>query len=134
MMGKAQREGMAMSALHLMPSVLEAGLRWTARVLAACLVCLVLVILIGEGFHPFRLRAVEAIQMTFFLTACVGLVVAWRWPLTGGALATAGILCFYAVEFAVTGGFPRGLVFHLMPVPGLLFLLSALIRRRTSAG
>jgi len=123
-----------MTSLHLSASGIEAGLRWTARLLAAALVGLVVVIFVGEGFNPLKLKAVEAIQMTFFLTTCVGMVVAWRWPFLGGAMATAGMLCFFAVEFAVTGGLPKGLVFHLMLLTGLLFLLSALVRRRLSAG
>jgi hypothetical protein len=94
------------------------------------MVVLVLVILIGEGFNPLKLRPVEAIQMTLFLTTCIGLVIAWRWPLMGGAISTGGMLLFFAVEFAVTGSFPKGLVFHLMLVSGLLFLLSGFISRR----
>jgi hypothetical protein len=69
---------------------------------------------------------------TLFLTACVGLVIGWRWPVVGGAISTGGMLRF-AVEFAVTGGFPKGLVFPLMLLPGLLFLLSTFISRPTAA-
>jgi hypothetical protein len=124
-----------MSSLHSSPSGLEAGLRWTARLLGAALVGLVLVILIGEGgFNPLKLRLVEAIQMALFLTTCIGVVIAWRWPFIGGAISTGGILLFFAVEVAVTGSFPKGLVFHLMPLPGILFLLSGFIGRRMSAG
>jgi len=118
-----------MSSLRLSPSGLEAGLLWTARLLAAFLVGLVLVILIGEGgFNPFKLRQVEAIQMILFLTTCVGLIVAWRWPLVGGVISTGGMLLFFAVEFAVAGRLPNGLVFPLMLLSGILFLLSAFIR------
>jgi hypothetical protein len=122
-----------MRSLHSSPSVLEWGLRWTARLLGAVLVVLVLMILIGEGFNPLKLRPVEAIQMTLFLTTCIGLVIAWRWPLMGGAISTSGILLFFAVEFSVTGGFPKGLFFHLMLLSGLLFLLSGFISRRRAA-
>jgi hypothetical protein len=83
------------------------------------LVGFVLVILIGEGgFNPLKLRPVEAVQMTLFLTTCVGLVIAWRWPFVGGAISTGGVLLFFAVEFAVTGGFPKGLVFPPDAVAG----------------
>ena len=44
------------------------------------------------------------------------------------------VLLFFAVEFALTGRFPRGPVFHLMLLPGILFLLSACVRRRMAAG
>lgn len=124
-----------MSSLHVAPSRLEAGLRWTARLLAAVLVGLVLVIFIGEGsFNPLKLTPVEAILMALFVSACVGLVIAWHWPLTGGVASTVGVLGFYAIEFALKGRFPGGPVFPLMGLAGVLFLLSAFVRRRMSAG
>jgi hypothetical protein len=122
-----------MSSLSLSASALEAGLRWTARLLAAGLVGLVLVIFIGEGFNPVNLSPIEALQKTFFLACCAGMVIAWRWPLLGGAISTGGMVLFFAVEFAVTGGFPKGWVFHLMLLPGILFLMSGLLRRTSTA-
>jgi hypothetical protein len=40
----------------------------------------------------------------------------------------------FAGEFAVTGGFPRGLFFYLMLLPGVLFLLSAFLRPERKGG
>jgi len=75
-----------MRSLHCFPTRLESGLLWTARLLAAALVGLVGVISLGEnGFRLFRPTTLEAIQMTLFLAACIGLVVAWEWPVLGGA-------------------------------------------------
>jgi hypothetical protein len=112
----------------------EAGVRWTARVLAAVLVGLVLVILIGEGFHPLRLKGLEPVQAVLFWAACVGMVVAWRWPAVGGALSLGGMVLFFAVTIAVMRGLPRAPLPYLMLLPGTLFFVSALIRRRPSAG
>jgi hypothetical protein len=118
-----------MTALHLSTCVLESGLRWTARLLAAGVVGMVLVIFVGQGgFNPFRLKTIEAIQMTFFWTACIGLVLAWRWQLLGGVISLIGIGCFIVLEVAYTHRSP-GLFFYLMLLPGLLFLLSALLHR-----
>jgi hypothetical protein len=122
-----------MRSFHSSPSGLEVGLRWVARLLGAALVGLVLVIYIGAGFNPLNLKAVEAVQKTFFLTACIGLLIAWRWPFVGGAISTGGMLFFFAVEFALTGGFPKGLVFSLMLLAGLLSLLSGSISSRRMA-
>jgi hypothetical protein len=120
-------------SVHVSRSGLEAGLRWTARLLGAALLGLVLVIYIGEGgFNPLRLTPVEAIQKTLFFTTCIGLTIAWRWPLIGGAISTGGILLFLTVEVAVTGRLP-GLVFHLMLLSAVLFLLSGFIGRRLAA-
>ena len=120
-----------MSSLHWSPSRLETGLRWTARLLAAFLIGLVLVIFIGEGgFNPLKLTPIEAIQMLLFLTTCVGLVIGWRWPFLGGLISTGGMLVFSAVEFSKAGKLPKGFVFILMLLTGILFLLSGFIRRR----
>jgi len=124
---------------RLVPLIrLEAGVRWTARVLTALLVGLVLVIFVGltldGGFNPLKLKGVEATQMVFFWTACIGMVVAWRWQMIGGALSLGGMVLFFAVEFAVRGGLPRGLLLYLMFLPGILFLVDGFIRRRLSVG
>src|SRR5262245_66298620 len=98
-----------MRSLPFFPVVLGSGLRWMGMLFAAGLLGLVAVIFLGEGgFNPLRLTSVEAIQMTLFLTACSGLVAAWRWPVLGGAISLGGVFLFLAVEFATRGGFPRG--------------------------
>jgi len=115
---------------HLFLLRLIAGMGWTARLLGALLLAIVLLIFIGEGGpNPLKLKPVEAIQMTFFLSTCIGWVVGWRWPLIGGAISTGALLLFFAVERAVSGGFPRGLFFYLLLLPGFLFLLNAFLNR-----
>ena len=115
---------------------LEVGIRWTARVLTAFLLGLVLVMFVGltvdGGFDPLKLSEVEALQMIFFWTACIGMAIAWRWQVIGGAFSLGGMILFFAVEFAVRGALPRGLVLHLMLLPGILFLVDGFIRRRMS--
>jgi hypothetical protein len=92
------------------------------------------VIFIGDGgFNPLKLKPVEAIQMTLFLATCAGLIIAWRWPFIGGAIATSAILLFFAVEFAMTGGFPKGVIFLLMLFPCAFFMLSGFLKRRRFA-
>jgi hypothetical protein len=99
-----------MTSLSARVIYLELGVRWTARVASALLVGIILVIFIGEGFNPLRLKGVEVIQMIFFWTTCIGMVIDWRWQLIVGALSLGGMILFLAVERFVTGGFPRGLV------------------------
>jgi hypothetical protein len=123
-----------MRSLGVSLAGVEVGVRWAARVLAALLVGLVLVVLVGEGFNPLRLKGLEPIQMVLFWAACIGMLIAWRWQVIGGALSLGGMILFFAVELAVTGGLPRAPFLYLMLLPGLLFLLSGFIGRRTSAG
>jgi hypothetical protein len=126
--------GFAMKSLSVNLPSLHTGLHWIARLLAGFVVGLVLLFFFGTGgFNPLKLTAIEAVQMIFFLTTCIGLVIAWRWELTGGAIATAAMLLFYCTELAVTGGFPRGWVFRLMLLPGFFFLISGLLEKRSSS-
>jgi hypothetical protein len=135
--GSVEGGRFTMSVLPVSLFRLEAGVRWTARTLSALLVGLVLVMFIGVtldgGFHPLKLKGVEPIQMVFFWTACIGMVIAWRWQVLGGALSLGAMILFFAVEFAVNGGLPRGLVLYLMLLPGVLFLVDGFIRQRVAA-
>jgi hypothetical protein len=118
-----------MKSIQLDGSALEMGLRWTARVLSALLLSLVLVIVVGEGgFNPLALTPVEATQMVLFWACCTGMLVAWRWQLIGGAISLAAMLVFFAVQF-MSAGPPRGPVIYLMLLPGTLFVLGSLIQR-----
>jgi hypothetical protein len=125
---------------------LEVGVRWTARVLSALLVGLFLVPLVVNsiydvvhGFyegglpHAFWMKGVDPIQMICLWTACIGQVVAWRWPVTGGTLSLGGMILLFVIEFAVRGGLPGGLTLYLMLLPGILFLADGFIRRRLAA-
>jgi hypothetical protein len=107
----------------------QTGLRWAARGLAAVLVGIVVVIFIGQGFNPLRLTPSEAVQMMFFWATCIGMMIAWRWELLGGGLATVSMTLFYLNELMLTGRFPHGFMFRLMLLPGLLFLASGISRR-----
>jgi hypothetical protein len=104
------------------------SIRWIARVMGVCLVGLVVLFLIGEGgFNPLRATWHESLQMLSVLLTCIGLLSAWRRELFGGALAVGGMLMFYALDFAAHGHFPRGWVFGVIALNGLLFILAWLI-------
>jgi hypothetical protein len=100
--------------------------------LVALLVGLVVVALVGEGFHPLRFKGLPLILSALFWAACVGMVVAWRWPVLGGAVSLGGMALFFAA-FAVMIGFPEAPFLYLMLLPGTLFLVEGLIRRRMAA-
>jgi hypothetical protein len=107
---------------------MEITIRWIARLLSAFFVGAVILIFIGERFNPFKLSAVEVVQMVFFWTCCMGMLAAWRWELTGGCIATGAMVLFYITEYVVTGHFPHGLAFRLLLLPGILFILSGIIK------
>jgi hypothetical protein len=63
---------------------LATGTRWLARALSAFLIGVVVLMLVGTGgFNPLKFSAKEAVQMTFFLLTCCGMVAAWRFELIG---------------------------------------------------
>jgi hypothetical protein len=101
--------------------------------LAAVFVGLVVVVLLVEEFHPLTFKGLPPLLSVLFWAACLGLVLAWRWPVIGGALSLGGMILFFAVTIALTGGFPRALFLYLMPLPGLLFLADGFIRQRMAA-
>jgi hypothetical protein len=119
-----------MKPVSLSPFPIATLARWIARCIAVLLIAIVLLFMIGTGgVNPLKLSTVEAVQMTFWLATCVGLVVAWRWEFLGGLVATAGIALFFGTELAVAGRWPHSWVFDLALLPGVLFLLSATLRR-----
>ena len=119
-----------MNGSLLSAAFLTTSVRWTARVLALLMGGLVLLLAIGEGFNPAKLKATELALSVPFFVAWVGLWVGWRWEGVGGILVLAGMAGFYLLHFAQTGfgRFPRGWVFPIFAVPGLLFLLCWLLR------
>jgi hypothetical protein len=136
-MGSLEGRRFTMRFASVPLSHLEIGVRWAARALTTVLVGLIVVMFVGVtldgGFHPLRLKGVEPIQMIFFWTACIGMVIAWRWSVLGGALSFGAMILFFAVELAVNGRLPGGLVLHLMLLPGILCLVSGSLSRRRGA-
>jgi hypothetical protein len=104
--------------------------RWAARVTGLLLIGLVVVIAIGEGGPPDVFRQPSPVQLEFAALGLMllGLVVGWVREGLGGLLVLLGLAAFNAVELAVNGRPARG-AFPLFAVPGVLFLLSALMGR-----
>jgi hypothetical protein len=106
------------------------ALRWTARLLGALLLLLVLSFFIVEGGpNPAKLSLLQAIQLAAELTALLGFVVLWVWELPGGLLTVGGMLAFYAANYLAVGSFPRGWAFPLLFLPGILALIAWTLSR-----
>lgn len=73
--------------------------------------------------NPQVLTAQELVLMLFFFTTWLGLLIAWRRELVGGAMTVGGMLSFYFFHLIAAGHLPRGWAFCLLALPGLLFLL-----------
>jgi hypothetical protein len=102
---------------------------WSARLSSLLLFGLVIVFVIGNGGPPNILHQPRPVQLEFAALGLMllGLVIGWVREGLGGLLVLFGLAGFNTVELAVNGRPALG-AFPLFAVPGVLFLLSALLR------
>ena len=108
---------------------LAAACRWTARILGTLLVLGCVFIAIGEGMpNPLTVALPMQVMFLAFALIMIGILVAWRWELAGGATSLAG-WCVFVIGSAIS---PRGVAVMtvLLAVPALLYLASARLRRK----
>lgn len=110
-------------------------LRWVARVLSLASIAFVLVFIIGEGCNPATFAPRELALFVFFpVGLCVGLVAAWFTELIGGVVVVVSFAGFYGVHLAASGAWPRGPWFAVLALPGPLFVVCGILRRREPSG
>ena len=105
--------------------------RWLARIIGSSLVVFVVIIAMGEGMpNPFTQPAMVQVGFLALALNMIGILAGWRWELAGGVISLAGWCLFVG---SVTN-FPRGLTwfFWVLAMPGLLYVISALLRRHTN--
>ena len=102
------------------------GLRWLARVYGLLLVGLAVVFAIGWGLNPFTLPPVTLVYFGLLTVALVGLLVAWRWELTGGLMTVSGMVAFGLWGVVECGRWGwSGWVFWSVLAVGVLFVAVA---------
>jgi len=108
-------------------SPLAAACRWTARILGTMEVVSVFAIAIGEGMpNPFTQPPVIQIGFLALAMILIGILAGWRWELFGGVLSLAGWGLFVA---SVVGARRFNLFVSLLALPGILYVVSAWLRR-----
>lgn len=107
--------------------------RAAARATGLAMFMLVVAFAVGQGLpDPSAMPLPVALEFLFLLVMTAGVVVGWRWEVTG-ALATLGALaCFNVVEVVVNQRF-AGPAFLLFAVPATLYLACAWLRRRATS-
>lgn len=112
----------------------ETTLEYLLRVVArgASIVCLAIILLffLGEDFALGTLSVEEWIGFAFFpVGVLVGLVLAWREELIGGAITLAAVAGFYLVYGLLLNSTLRmGWAFLPFLLPGILFVTYGYVR------
>lgn len=106
-------------------------IRWTARILSAISLCLILAFIFGEGFNPGKVVFKEWIGLLFFPFGMgVGLLIGWRYELLGGIISVGSLLGFYLIYgLLISGSIAQGWAFLFFAIPGFVFLLSGLLKK-----
>jgi hypothetical protein len=103
-------------------------LLWFARISSLFVVVLLAVMLSGEnGSGP---TGKEWAYLAFFpFGFCLGYLLAWKWPLVGGALS---LLCMVASQFAIGRIYDMDayMAWAMLSVPGVLFVIAGWKQRR----
>ncbi len=100
-------------------------IRWTARILGAGLLLLVLVFAVAEGVpNPLRLTFHEKLAMSGLLSILIGIAVAFKREGLGGGIILAGFVWFWGHDIAMIGYFRINSVFLLFALTGVLFVES----------
>jgi hypothetical protein len=106
-------------------------LRWTARILSAASLLLLLAFATGEdGIKPSRVAPHEWVGLAFFpFGVAVGMLVGWWNEKLGGIISIASLAAFYLIYGGlVRGSVAMGWYFVVFTLPGFLFLLSGLMK------
>jgi hypothetical protein len=110
---------------------IQGAARWGARTIGSLAAGFFFLFLLGEGFgphgqftlNPFGLSTADSVVILLRVTACIGLLLAWRWEALGACIALA---CMVAAT--IIRPWVLGMVLALV-VPGVLYLLSWFLRR-----
>lgn len=102
-------------------------IRWLARITSlASISMLLLFALGGEESLQFN-NSREVLGFTFFPIGIVaGMIVGWKWELTGGLVSILSLIGFYIWQFMPAGEIPAGPWFMIFTSPAVLFLVAGL--------
>ncbi len=107
--------------------------RWTARGGSLASIGFMLASVLAQHANPFQMQSPDLVLFLCFPSAvAAGVVLAWFWELGGGVIALGGLAAFYAANRFLGGNFPQGWKFLAIAIPGILCLVSAVLRRLAS--
>lgn len=133
MLGIANRIWAAYNLIRRRMSPLASGiLRWLARLSALFFACVFLLIVLGELLAPQSGPSTSVMDWTsivLMLVAVTGLILAWKWDITGALIALAAMVLHISLVRNRTYA-----VIWLAAIPAALYLADWLLHRlRASA-
>lgn len=100
-------------------------IRWIARIAALILFIILALFFFGErGYEAFQYGPVQSLGMILFIIACLGLIIGWRWELTGGLMIVCAISAKFVLNSIAGGRISRMWAFAVIMIPGFLYLIS----------
>ena len=99
-------------------------MRWTARIFAIACLAVLFLFIFRESSDWSKVSADEIVGLLFFpVGLIIGLILAWRKELLGGAIALGSVMFFYLVYgLLLNGSLRQGWWFIVFAIPGALFL------------
>ena len=99
-------------------------LRWTARILSAVSIAMLLLFMFGEGLDLSNVTWEEMGAILLFpLGLIAGLIMGWQEETKGGALAVCSVAAFYFVYgLVLNGSLRQGWWIMIFAIPGFLYL------------
>lgn len=113
--------------------------RWFARIIGTLLFLGLLTFAIGEEWsNPMKLlqvkfvelSAMELIELVGILLIMTGLLIGWKWELSGGLMILAGVGIFWIIELIVNHSLHPGWPFIVLAIPGMSYLYCSLWKKQ----
>lgn len=99
-----------------------------ARVGSIVSITLLLMLFLGEGFHPSEISTNEWVGLVFFpIGVVIGMAIAWWKEGAGSAITLGSLLGFYIVWGYFLRNHIGGWWFVIFASPGFVFLLHRLL-------
>ena len=109
------------------------AIRWIARIVGLVLIFIGISIFIQSGIqNPLSLGATNLILNLCFLIMMIGILLGFKWEITGGAVIIGGFIVFWIFSIINTGNIRLGWILPLFPIIGAFFLICGLRSKKQS--
>ena len=108
-------------------------LRWTARILSAACLLILLLFIFGESVDLSKITGKQMVGLIFFPFGFMfGLIFAFWKELWGGAITVGSVASLYLIfGLLLNNSLRLGWWFGLLAIPGVLFLIYGILSKFT---